>query len=151
MSFDLNAEDKIRDLRRRVSKIERDKSAPPCPHGFTFITQCLKCTPPSEKDVEAQCDTLMRNLGWRLVRFSQPRHTMQSFGIPDRRYYPPKRSAITRCPFWFEVKKKGGKQRPDQKEFQQMCADHDEHYVIGGLEELAAHLREQKIAEVGIR
>jgi hypothetical protein len=122
----------------------------PCPHGSYFHTLCPKCTPPSEKEVEAQCDTLMRNLGWKLVRFSQPRHTMQSHGIPDRRYYPPKQSD-RHAPFWFECKRKGGKQRPDQKEFQAMCIANEEDYVLGGLEELAAHLREKKIADVGIR
>ena len=142
--------DATNDIKRQVAKIHRDPSAPACPHGFAFITQCPTCTPKSEKEVERECDALMKALGWTLVRFSQPRHTMQSFGIPDRRYYPPT-TAFTFKPFWLEVKKIGGKQRPDQKKFQDMCKDNGESYVIGGLAELAAHLRENGIADVGIR
>jgi hypothetical protein len=124
----------------------------PCPHGSYFHTLCPICTPPSEKEVEAQCDQLMKALGWQLVRFSQPRHTMQSHGIPDRRYYPPRdRRGDEWGPFWFECKREGGKQRPEQKDFEQMCRKHEEDYVLGGLKELAAYLREKKIADVGIR
>lgn len=129
----------------------------PCKHGFPFITQCPECTPPLEKEVEKECDNLMKALGWTVIRFSQPRHTMQTYGIPDRRYYPPPSPKAEYWlnagpqPFWFECKRKGAKQRKEQIEFQALCKTVSEGYVFGGLPELAQHLRDQGIAEVGIR
>jgi hypothetical protein len=80
---------------------------------------------------------------------------MQTEGIPDRRYYPPalhlRGSRPRPLPFWMEVKKQGGKPRKGQLEFRSLCENAREPYVIGGLKELAQYLRENRIAEVGIR
>ena len=109
----------------------------------------------SEKEVEHQCDNLMKSLGWTIVRFSQARATKQTRGIPDRRYYPPKDAPaiapeVWPLAFWFECKKSGGKQSVYQAEFEKMCTSAGDHYVLGGLKELAQYLREQGIKEVGI-
>jgi hypothetical protein len=90
----------------------------------------------TEKDVERRCDSLMSQLCWNVVRFSQPRHTMQSSGIPDRKYYNVARGLT----LWFECKRPGGKQRPAQKQFQQMAEACGETYVMGGVDELLSAL-----------
>jgi len=91
----------------------------------------------SEKDVERQCDSLMAQLGWVAIRFSQARASHQTEGIPDRRYY----HAGRRLALWFEAKAPNGRQRPAQKQFQKMCESCGEVYVLGGVDELAAALR----------
>jgi hypothetical protein len=44
------------------------------------------------------------------VRFSQPRATKQTLGIPDRLYLCPRRGLA----FWGELKRVGGKATPQQ-------------------------------------
>jgi hypothetical protein len=60
----------------------------------------------SEKDEEHACDAFISRIGMlghqAVVRFSQPRHTMQTLGIPDRRY------RAVGVAFWWEVKAQGG-------------------------------------------
>lgn len=126
------------------------KPAPPCKHGYEFITRCPDCTPPLEKGVEHMCDRLMLSIGWRVVRISQPRRTMQTEGIPDRRYYPPPGNPDRHSAFWFEVKREGGRYRKGQLEFELMCEDARDPHCSGGLKELAEYLREHRIKEVGI-
>lgn len=102
-----------------------------------------------EKDVEHACDKLMNMLGWSVVRFSQPRNSMQTPGIPDRRYYPPLqiRGSGYRG-FWMEVKRQGGKQSLHQMAFERMCENAGEDYVLGGVDELLAYLNRKGISKV---
>lgn len=95
---------------------------------------------PTEKDVERACDLLMRALGFNAVRFSQARASMQTRGIPDRKYY---RDRFT---FWFECKRQGGKQSPDQLAFQRMAEEAGELYLLGGLAELEFFLIDRGFA-----
>lgn len=91
----------------------------------------------SEKDVERRCDSLMSQCGWTVIRFSQPRNTMQTGGIPDRKYYNVARGLT----LWFECKRRGGKQRPAQREFQIMAEACGEVYVLGGVDELLSAMK----------
>jgi hypothetical protein len=129
--------------------------APPCPHGSAFVTLCPTCTPPLEKEEGAQCDDLMSKLGWRTVSFSQPFKATQTKGISDRRYYPPEWNPHGHVPFWHEQKRIKGKTNKETKKgqaaFQALVESAGEPYVRGGLKELAEYLRENRIAEVGIR
>lgn len=105
---------------------------------------------PLEKEVEHACDKLMQMLGWSIVRFSQPRNSMQTRGIPDRRYYPPKIAAYGEAEFyafWMEVKRAGGKQSAHQKAFQEMCKYASEDYVLGGVDELLQYLNSKGISK----
>jgi hypothetical protein len=83
----------------------------------------------------------MAGLGYFVVRFSQPRHTMQTKGIADRRYYKrdawPDGSAHV---FWFECKRPGEKQRPSQKEFERLVTECRESYVAGDRDALVRHV-----------
>lgn len=91
---------------------------------------------PTEKDVERQLDRLMQTLGWKVIRLSQPRRSMVSIGLPDRRYL----SSVHRHSFWCEVKRPGGKQSDKQKEFQAMVESAGDDYVLGGVQEVMAYL-----------
>jgi hypothetical protein len=96
-----------------------------------------------EKDVEARCDRIMAALGYTAIRFSQPRNTMQTPGIPDRRYYP---LAWRGWPaFWFECKRPGGKQSPHQRTFQALVQSCGEDYVMGGEDELLEYLKSRGV------
>lgn len=104
---------------------------------------CVNGVPLLEKHVEANCDRLMAGLGYTAIRFSQPRNTMQTPGIPDRRYY--KADAFqdgTRVAhaIWFECKRPGGKQSAAQVAFQKLVESCGESYVVGGLDELVSWL-----------
>lgn len=92
---------------------------------------------PSEKQVETMCDKLMKLHGYVIIRFSQPRHTMQTKGVPDRKYFGTKRGDS----LWFECKKLGGTQSTAQRAFQLAAQYCGETYVLGGVEELAAYLK----------
>jgi hypothetical protein len=69
---------------------------------------------PTEKDEESAGDRLMAALGFDRWALSQPRHTMQTPGWPDRFYTHEQRQLAV---FW-EAKRPGGKQRPPQRQFQ---------------------------------
>lgn len=88
---------------------------------------------PTEKQVEKNGDYFMAALGFETVRFSQPRHTMQTFGIPDRRYYHRERKLA----LWWEAKRPGGRQSDHQRGFQQMVEAVGEVYVLGDTDNLA--------------
>lgn len=87
----------------------------------------------TEKQVEAAGDRAMRLLGFAAIRFSQPRATMQTSGIPDRRYYHGGRKLA----LWWEAKKAGGRQSPSQIVFQAVAESCGELYCVGTDDDLA--------------
>jgi hypothetical protein len=89
-----------------------------------------------EKDEEREGDRLMAFYGFEVVRFSQARATMQTEGIPDRRYYHRERKLA----LWWEAKSASGKQRKAQRAFQEMCEAVGEVYVLGTVHALAMWL-----------
>lgn len=97
----------------------------------------------SEKDVERLCDSLMSQLGYEIIRFSQARATNQTPGIPDRKYF----HAVRGRAVWFECKREGGKQSTAQRRFQLLAQLCDEDYVLGGIEELRAWHTNKKRGE----
>lgn len=145
------------EVRRAAQRVERDRSAPKCPHGQQFITLCLVCTPPVEKDERKRCIQLMITLGWRHVGFSQPHKATMTMGVSDDRFYPPEWNPKGYEPFWFEAKRENDRKgsthvhtRKGQAEFRALVESCGEKYVRGGLKELAAYLKTIGI-EVGIR
>ncbi len=64
-----------------------------------------------EKDVEQDIDSELIRLGFDVTRFSQPRKTMQTEGIPDRYAC----HVARKIRLWIEVKQPGGGVSPDQK------------------------------------
>lgn len=96
---------------------------------------------PLEKTVAKDCDDLMKQLGWTVIKLAQRgsralnRTSTVTKGVPDRKYY---RGGKT---FWFESKQADrGVQSEDQKKFQLMCERAGEVYVIGGKKELTEYL-----------
>lgn len=83
-----------------------------------------------------EADRLMLALGFEIVKLSQKRRSKVTEGIPDRRYYHRRR----RVTLWWEAKSDVGKQRPDQRAFQEMVEACDETYVLGNLEALKSWL-----------
>jgi hypothetical protein len=69
--------------------------------------------PPSEKQEELWSDKTARMLGFEVIRFSQPRRTMQTRGISDRLYVHP----VHRVAVWAEVKSEKGKLSERQQWF----------------------------------
>lgn len=95
-----------------------------------------------EKTIEHAGDKQMQALGFRVIRFSQPRESKQTPGIPDRKYYHVER----RLTLWWEAKSATGEQRPAQKDFQEVCEACGETYVLGTDQDLFAWLVEHGIA-----
>lgn len=91
----------------------------------------------SEKQEEHLGDQLMLSLGFFVIRFSQPRNTMQTPGISDRRYM----HSVRRLSVWWEAKREGGKQSEHQKQFQALIESCGEEYVVGPSETLIAWCR----------
>lgn len=80
-----------------------------------------------EKVVEHAGDLFMQALGFEIIRFSMARATMQTPGIPDRRYYSPRRKLA----LWWEAKAANGHQSAFQTAFQRMCEACGEIYLVG--------------------
>lgn len=95
-----------------------------------------------EKAIEHAGDKQMAALGFEVVKFSHPGRTKQTPGIPDRRYYHRARRLV----LWWEAKSPTGRQRPDQRWFQEMCEACGETYVLGTDRDLFAWLVEHHIA-----
>lgn len=85
-----------------------------------------------EKEIELACDRLVLSIGGRVVKFSHPGKTKQTPGIADRLYgFPWLQLAV-----WWECKTPAGKQRPDQKLFQEDVTSCGQSYALGGLGDL---------------
>jgi choline dehydrogenase-like flavoprotein len=99
-----------------------------------------------EKAIEAECDRRMGALGWTVIRFSMPRATRQTLGIPDRRY----QSVRRRVCVWHEVKAPDGEQSTPQREFMERERACGHAYVLGGVGDLERWLVTNAYAIVDI-
>lgn len=86
----------------------------------------------SEKAEEQLCDNFVAAGGGRqrVVRFSQPRNTMQTLGIPDRRY------RIAGLCFWWECKAENGRLSDEQVFFLEAELEYGNPVGVGTLEDL---------------
>lgn len=98
-----------------------------------------------EKEIELNADKQLRALGFEIVKFSQPGKTKQTPGIADRRYYHRAR----RLAFWWEAKSATGRQRPDQRLFQELVEASGDLYVLGTDQDLFNWLVARRIAARG--
>ena len=80
-----------------------------------------------EKRIVAQCDKQLRALGFTVWNLSQPRASKISPGIPDRLYTHSARGVAL---FW-EAKTATGRQRPDQRVFQEHADAVGWPYILG--------------------
>lgn len=74
-------------------------------------TLAFRKSAPSEKEESLACDRLVTIVGGEIVRFSQPRASMQSEGIPDRLY------RIKDTAFFWEAKRANGRLTKEQDAF----------------------------------
>lgn len=140
--LDMSPDEAVAEARRR-EQLQRS--------GLPFNTPLEPLRTPAERDAdderleklhELEGDRQMRALGFEVVKFSHPGKTKQTPGIPDRRYYHRARRLV----LWWEAKSATGRQRPDQRYFQEMCEACGEIYVLGTDRDLFAWLVEQRIA-----
>lgn len=95
-----------------------------------------KLPAPLEKDVQRAVVKFYRTVGCRVLSTSQARRSKVALGLPDLLVFWPARGA-----FWFhEVKREGGKLSEDQVDFQNLCRNCSEDFVVGGLAAAAAQV-----------
>jgi hypothetical protein len=89
-------------------------------------------TPPSlEKDAYEAVVRLLRLAGCEVYRLSQSRASRQTPGIPDLWVFGPRNLYC-----WLEVKRPGGRLRPEQRKFQAHCEARKIEHVVGGVREV---------------
>jgi hypothetical protein len=109
------------------------------------------------RGVQAQVIAVYEKVGCVVARTAQSyrrgsRREPGTPGIPDLYVFPPLRRqqrraaaawhpALAHAPFWHETKSEDGKQRPEQREWQERCAACGVAYVLGGVAEAVAHLQ----------
>jgi hypothetical protein len=98
----------------------------------------------SEKDEEHAGDQLMAMTGFEIVRFSQPRNTMQTPGVSDRLYIHRARKLAV----WWEAKRVGGKQSAHQRKFQELVTAVDWDYVAGPLDALVEWVHSARVVRL---
>jgi hypothetical protein len=130
---------------------EADRRAELRRRGLPFDTPLEHLRTPAERDAEDDRleklhelagDKQMVALGFEVVKFSHPGKTKQTPGIPDRRYFHRARKLV----LWWEAKSATGRQRPDQRYFQEMCEACGEIYVLGTDRDLFTWLVEHRVA-----
>ena len=109
-----------------------ERKAAPVPDHLLAVARQVRVR--SEKDEERLGDDFMARLGYDVIRLSQARASRQSLGVPDRKYFNPARGVAV----WWEAKRAGGKQRPEQAWFQRTAEACGEVYVCGPFEALRA-------------
>lgn len=100
-----------------------------------------------EKVVQAQIVDLLRKVGAEVYVLGVTRRkgdyqgTMMAAGIPDLYCFLPPRHVTHWVTLWVEVKAEGGKLRPEQETFREMCLWASHHYLVGGLEDVTRYLQ----------
>jgi hypothetical protein len=141
----------ILDMSPDEARAEADRRRALQRRGLPFDSVVEQLRTPAEQDAdderleklhELEGDKQMRALGFEVVRFSHPGRTKQTPGIPDRRYYHRPRRLV----LWWEAKSATGRQRPDQRWFQEMCEACGEIYVLGTDRDLFTWLVAHRVA-----
>lgn len=103
----------------------------------------------TERAIQSQGATLLRTLGARVWELGTTRRrgdyhgTMQTPGLPDvLAFMPPREPHLWRLLVW-EAKAPGGRLRPEQAIFRELCQFAGIHHVVGGIDPLIAWLIEQ--------
>lgn len=100
-----------------------------------------------EKMVQAQIVDLLRKVGAEVYVLGTVRPkgdtpgTRQSKGLPDVYAFLPPRHVTCWVTLWVEVKSEGGKLRPEQETFRELCLWASHHYIVGGLEDVTLYLQ----------
>ena len=89
----------------------------------------MKIPAPTEKAIERMCINLYEKVGCTVLKFSQPRKTMQSYGIPDLKVYNTRLGKT----WWHEVKKPKGKLSEHQERVRELALLCGEAHYTGGV------------------
>lgn len=100
---------------------------------------------PSEKSVQLRVVRVFEAYGGIVKSLSQPRATMQSPGFGDLYVFLPRWKRTV----WWETKRPGGKQQPEQIDFEGMCRLCNQDYGCGGVDEVLNYL--ESIGEKVVR
>ena len=84
---------------------------------------------PTEKSIERMCINVYEQFGCEVLKFSQPRKTMQSFGIPDLKVYNVRHGRT----WWHEVKRPKGKLSAHQLRVRELAVLCGEAHYTGGV------------------
>lgn len=101
----------------------------------------------SEKQEERFADRTAEMLGYRVIRFSQPRRTMQTRGICDRIYAHRQHRLLV----WAELKSEKGKLSIHQQDFHETLRDCDQLVVSGTANQVGAFLADRVKERIGKR
>lgn len=102
-----------------------------------------------EKVEQAHIVALLRSLGAAVYVLGHPspsdgrkfRGTGQTAGLPDLYAFLPKRVAGDSVySVWVEVKAAGGRLRPEQRTFRDLCINSGHAHIVGGLDAVIAWL-----------
>lgn len=99
-----------------------------------------------EKAEQAHGIQLLQSLGATVYKLGGARRrgdyqgTMQTEGLPDVFGFLPVRGSTRRIAFWWECKAAGGRVRPEQRVFLELCADADLVHILGTFDDLIAWL-----------
>ncbi len=91
----------------------------------------MTATRPVEKAVYEQVCYLLRLAGCKVYRLAQARASSQSPGLPDLWVFGPGPRFA-----WVEVKRPGGRLRPDQRQFRELCQARRIEHLVGGIDEV---------------
>lgn len=101
-----------------------------------------------ERAIQSQGARLLRTIGGRVWELGTTRRrgdyagTMQTPGLPDvLAFMPPREPHLWRLLVW-EAKAPGGRLRPEQAIFRELCQFAGIHHVVGDLDALIAWLLE---------
>jgi hypothetical protein len=108
------------------------------------------------RGVQAQVVKLYERVGCIVARTAQSyrrgsHRQAGTPGIPDLYVFPPLQRGfgdrfVGAAPWFHESKAPGGRQRPEQREWQERCEARGVAYVLGGTEAALVHLRKLGLA-----
>jgi hypothetical protein len=85
---------------------------------------------------------LLQLVGCVVYRLSQARASRQTAGVPDLMAFGPGQRFC-----WIEVKRPGGRLRPEQRAFREQCQARGIEHVVGGLPEVERLLVQWDLAD----
>jgi hypothetical protein len=102
-----------------------------------------------ERVVQAQIRTALLAIGAKVYTIGRPprrdavfKGTGQTAGIPDLFTFLPMRDGVGPRALWIEVKSTGGRLRPEQAEFRDLCHGAGGAHIVGGLDDVLAYLQQ---------
>jgi len=98
---------------------------------------------PLEREVYESVILVLTLAGCEVYRLSQVRASRQTAGLGDLWVFGPRDLFA-----WIEIKRPGGRLRPEQRLFRERCQARRIEHVVGGIEEIERLLVRWKLAEV---